>query len=155
MEREQAMELNAEPGAEHDPHNLRRFVEAQEPVYEQVRAELQAGSKASHWMWFVFPQLKGLGRSPTAEYFGIASHDEAVAYWTHPLLGPRLRECTDLVLAVEGRTAHQIFGSPDDVKFRSCLTLFERAAPEEPVFARALDKYFEGERDAATLEFLG
>jgi uncharacterized protein (DUF1810 family) len=137
-----------------DAYNLQRFVEAQQPVYERVRAELRAGAKASHWMWFIFPQLKGLGRSPTAEYFGIASLPEAEAYWRHPVLGRRLKECTELVVAILGKTAHQIFGSPDDVKFRSCMTLFERAAPEEPIFGQALDKYFDGKRDSSTLALL-
>src|SRR5512137_2042284 len=99
-----------------DPFDLQRFVDAQRSVYPQVRAELAAGSKRSHWMWFVFPQLKELGRSATAQHYGIASLAEAQAYWAHPLLGPRLRECTDLVLAVDGRGAHEIFGPPDDLK---------------------------------------
>jgi uncharacterized protein (DUF1810 family) len=134
--------------------DLERFLQAQEPVYERVRAELQAGRKTSHWMWFIFPQLKGLGRSPTAQYFGIASLQEAVAYWQHPVLGTRLEECTRLVLAVVGNTAHEIFGFPDDLKFASCMTLFEQAAPEQPVFGRALDKYFQGKRDENTLRLL-
>ncbi len=139
---------------ERNAYDLERFVKAQEPVYERVRAELRAGAKAGHWMWFIFPQLRGLGRSPTADYYGIASLQEARAYWQHPLLGPRLRECTELALAVDGRTAHEIFGFPDDLKFRSCMTLFERAAPEEPAFGRAVDKYFAGERDHGTLAML-
>jgi uncharacterized protein (DUF1810 family) len=137
-----------------DAHNLRRFVEAQEPIYQRVCAELRAGAKASHWMWFVFPQLKGLGRSTTSEFYSISSLLEAEAYWQHPLLGTRLRECSDLVLAVKDKTAREIFGSPDDVKFRSSMTLFERAAPQEPIFGRALAKYFNGERDARTLTLL-
>lgn len=135
-----------------DPHNLERFVQAQNPVYAQVCAELAAGLKTSHWMWFVFPQLKGLGRSAMAQHFGIASRAEAQAYWHHALLGARLKECVELVLAVEGRTALQIFGSPDDLKFHSSLTLFAQAAPDEPVFQRALTRYFDGESDARTLE---
>ena len=134
-----------------DPHDLQRFVEAQNPVYRRVCAELAAGGKCSHWMWFMFPQLEGLGRSAVAKHFGIASRAEAEAYWRHPVLGPRLSECTELVLAVEGRTALQIFGSPDDAKFRSSMTLFTQAAPSEPVFERALAKYFGGEPDVRTL----
>jgi len=136
-----------------DPFDLRRFVEAQEPVIAQVRSELAAGRKTSHWMWFVFPQIKGLGRSSMAQHYGIASADEARAYWTHPLLGPRLAECTQLVLAVDGRSAHEIFGSPDDLKFRSSLTLFAQATGE-PLFTRALTKYFDGRPDEATLRLL-
>ena len=134
-----------------DLHDLQRFVSAQDPVFAQVNAELTRGAKRSHWMWFVFPQLRDLGRSPMAERYGIASLAEARAYWEHPVLGPRLRECVDLLLRIEGRTAHQIFGSPDDLKLRSSLTLFERAVPEEPVFGRALERYFAGERDPLTL----
>ena len=137
-----------------DPFDLQRFVTAQQPVYAQVRAELAAGDKSSHWMWFVFPQLKGLGRSATARHYGLVSLGEAQAYWQHPVLGPRLKECTQLMLGVEGRTALQILGSPDDLKFRSCMTLFERAVPDEPVFGRALQKYCAGERDPQTLQLL-
>lgn len=137
-----------------DPYDLRRFVEAQNPVYEQVRAELAAGAKTSHWMWFVFPQSKDLGRSATARRFGIASRDEAEAYWRHPQLGPRLKECSELVLGVDGRTALQIFGSPDELKFRSSMTLFAQVAPDEPVFQRALVKYFGGRADEQTLALL-
>ena len=137
-----------------DPHDLQRFIEAQDPVYSQVCAELAAGAKTSHWMWFVFPQLKALGRSATAQHFGIASRAEALAYWQHPVLGPRLKTCSELVVAVEGRTALQIFGSTDELKFRSCMTLFAQVAPQESVFSRALAKYFGGEGDATTLELL-
>jgi uncharacterized protein (DUF1810 family) len=133
---------------------LDRFVQAQARVIEQARAELAAGRKASHWMWFVFPQLKALGRSGTARFYGLESLEEARAYWEHPLLGARLRECVALALQHRERGAHQIFGSPDDLKFCSCLTLFERAAPEEPVFAQALDAFYDGRRDALTLELL-
>ena len=138
-----------------DFHDLQRFVEAQNPVYRQVCTELAAGAKASHWMWFVFPQLKGLGRSAIAQHFDIASRTEAEAYWRHPVLGPRLKECSELVLAVKGSTALQIFGSPDDLKFRSSMTLFSRVAPGEPVFTLAVDKYFGGDWDDRTLELLG
>jgi uncharacterized protein (DUF1810 family) len=137
-----------------DPHNLERFVQAQDPVYAQVCAELAAGRKTSHWMWFIFPQLEGLGRSAMARHFGIASKAQAEAYWRHALLGVRLKECTELMLAVNGRTALQILGAPDDLKFRSSLTLFAQAAADEPVFERALAKYFGGEYDARTLELL-
>jgi uncharacterized protein (DUF1810 family) len=136
-----------------DPFGLQRFVDAQDRVYRQVCAELAAGRKSSHWMWFVFPQFKGLGRSATAQRFGIASKAEAQAYWAHPVLGPRLAQCTELALAVEGRSAHEIFGPPDDLKFRSCMTLFAQATGE-PVFARALERYFEGRPDPGTLELL-
>lgn len=137
-----------------DPHDLQRFVDAQQGIYAQACDELHDGRKRSHWMWFVFPQLRGLGHSPMALRFGIASLDEARAYLAHPLLGARLRECTRLVLGVDGRSAHAIFGSPDDLKFRSCMTLFQRAAPDDAVFARALRQYFDGVADAATLALL-
>jgi uncharacterized protein (DUF1810 family) len=137
-----------------DPHDLQRFVLAQDPVYTEVCAELAAGAKTSHWMWFVFPQLKALGHSATAQHFGIASTAEALAYWQHPVLGPRLKACSELVVAVEGRTALQIFHSPDNLKFRSCMTLFAQVAPQEPVFNQALARYFGGEGDARTRELL-
>jgi uncharacterized protein (DUF1810 family) len=137
-----------------DPYDLQRFVEAQEDIYEQAFDELRDGRKASHWMWFVFPQLRGLGHSPTAVRYGIASLAEARAYLRHPLLGPRLEECTRAVTHVDGRTATQIFGSPDDLKFRSSMTLFQCAAPEEALFGAALRKYFDGEPDSRTLELL-
>jgi uncharacterized protein (DUF1810 family) len=138
-----------------DPFDLQRFVDAQERVYASVTAELAAGSKTSHWMWFVFPQLEGLGRSSTARHYGINSLDEARAYWHHPLLGARLRECCALLQALPpGRTALQVFGSIDELKLCSCLTLFERAAPDEPLFAELLERFYRGERDAATLGLL-
>lgn len=133
---------------------LQRFVEAQAPVYDAVCRELRAGRKASHWMWFVFPQLRALGRSATAQFFGLADRAEAQAFAAHPLLGPRLVACSRLVLAVEGRSAHQIFGSPDDLKLRSCMTLFEAAAPSEPVFAQVLERFYAGDRDPLTLAAL-
>jgi uncharacterized protein (DUF1810 family) len=136
-----------------EPFDLKRFVDAQAAVYGDVRAELAAGRKTSHWMWFVFPQLKGLGRSSMAQHYGIASKAEAQAYWAHPVLGPRLRECTELVLAHGGLGAHALFGSPDDLKFRSCMTLFAQATGEA-VFARALEKFFDGAADARTLALL-
>jgi len=137
-----------------DPFDLERFVAAQSGVIERVRAELQTGRKQSHWMWFVFPQLAGLGVSPMAQRYAISSLAEARAYLAHPLLGARLRECTELVLAIHGKTAHAIFGSPDDLKFRSCLSLFAEAAPEEIVFNIALAKYFSGAKDPRTLALL-
>ena len=138
-----------------DPHDLQRFVDAQRPVYPQVLAELGRGAKSSHWMWFVFPQLKGLGRSQTARHYGIASADEALAYWQHPLLGPRLAECTSLMLAVEGRTALQILGSPDDLKFCSSMTLFAEAGADSTLFREALRRHCGGRPDPSTLRILG
>jgi uncharacterized protein (DUF1810 family) len=137
-----------------DPHNLQRFVIAQFPVFEQACSELREGRKRGHWMWFVFPQLKGLGYSETARAFAISGLEEARAYLAHPVLGARLRECCRLVNLVQGRSAHQIFGDPDDLKFHSCLTLFAAAAPDDEVFRQALQKYFGGELDALTLEGL-
>jgi uncharacterized protein (DUF1810 family) len=138
-----------------DPFDLQRFVDALARVYASVTAELAAGAKTSHWMWFVFPQLKGLGRSATALHYGIGSLDEARAYWRHPLLGARLRECGALLLALPpGRSALQVFGSIDVLKLKSCLTLFERAAPDELLFGALLDRFYGGERDAATLDLL-
>ena len=137
-----------------DPFDLERFVSAQSRVIANVRAELREGRKRSHWMWFVFPQFAGLGNSMMAARYAIASLGEARAYLSHPVLGPTLRECTELVLAVENRTAHQIFGSPDDLKFRSSMTLFAAASPADGSFVAALEKYFGGEPDAATLEKL-
>jgi len=137
-----------------DPHQLDRFIHAQAPVYGQVCAELQAGDKRSHWMWFVFPQLAGLGRSSTAQHYGIGSRAEGLAYRQHPLLGARLVQCTSLVLALHGRTALQIFHTPDDLKFRSCMTLFHALVPQEPIFSQALEKYFGGTGDPMTLSLL-
>jgi uncharacterized protein (DUF1810 family) len=133
---------------------LDRFVSAQAPIYREVLAELSAGNKRTHWMWFVFPQLRALGRSATALHYGLGSLEEASAYWRHPLLGSRLTECTDCVLRVPHRSAHDIFHSPDDLKFCSCLTLFEAAAPDEPIFARALERCCAGQRDKKTLDLL-
>lgn len=135
-----------------DPHKLKRFLDAQTPVIEQVQAELRAGRKRSHWMWFVFPQIVGLGHSGMARKFAIASLDEARAYAAHEILGARLRECTALVIAAEGRSIGEIFGYPDDVKFHSSMTLFAHAATQEEPFKEALQKYFGGAEDAATLE---
>jgi uncharacterized protein (DUF1810 family) len=137
-----------------DSFDLRRFVEAQSAIYEQARSELERGSKQSHWMWFIFPQMRGLGHSEMAYTFGISSLDEAKAYLSHQVLGPRLRECTRLVSLVKGRSITQIFGYPDDLKFHSSMTLFARADPKDPVFRDALEKYFGGSPDPATLELL-
>jgi uncharacterized protein (DUF1810 family) len=134
-----------------DPCGLHRFIGAQQPVYEDVLAELRAGRKSSHWMWFIFPQIRGLGFSPMAQRYAIASLDEARAYLAHPLLGARLRECSALVAAVQGRSAHQIFGSPDDMKFRSSMTLFAHASADNAVFLECLARYYGGVEDAATL----
>lgn len=137
-----------------DPHNLQRFEDAQHPVFEQVCTELREGEKRSHWMWFIFPQLRGLGRSQMAVRFAISSREEAEAYWKHPVLGPRLRECTRLVMLVEGRSINQIFGYPDDLKFRSSMTLFANVASDNQIFKDALQKYFAGEVDQITLDRL-
>ena len=134
--------------------DLERFVQAQAPYMAAVRAELAAGRKCTHWMWFVFPQLRGLGRSPMARHFGLRSLDDARAYLAHPVLGPRLRECVELVLGVQGRTAHAIFGSPDDLKLRSCLTLFREVDGEQGVFARALARFFADGPDPSTVRQL-
>jgi uncharacterized protein (DUF1810 family) len=138
-----------------DPFDLQRFVDAQARVYADVTGELAAGLKTSHWMWFVFPQLKSLGRSTTALHFGLASLDEARAYWQHPVLGARLKQCAELLAALpRGRSALQVLGSIDALKLCSCLTLFERAAPDEPLFGALLERYYGGVRDAATLALI-
>jgi uncharacterized protein (DUF1810 family) len=134
-----------------DPHDLQRFVDAQDPVYERVCAELRMGMKRTHWMWFIFPQIKGLGRSPMAIEFAISSPQEAQAYLEHAVLGPRLIECSRLVVATRGRSIEQIFGTPDDLKFRSSMTLFASLASEHRIFQAALQKYFAGEPDQLTL----
>jgi uncharacterized protein (DUF1810 family) len=136
-----------------DPFDLERFVRAQDPVYGDIQEELTGGRKQSHWMWFVFPQIAGLGFSAMSQRYAIASRAEASAYLAHPILGPRLIECTRLVLAVEGRSINAILGAPDDAKFRSSMTLFG-AVSDEPVFDEALARYFLGERDQATLDIL-
>jgi len=137
-----------------DPYDLRRFVDAQESVYRTVVAELRAGRKRSHWIWFIFPQLRGLGRSGTAIRYGIASRDEAAAYLAHPVLGPRLRECTRLVAQVDGRSIEEIFGWPDNLKVRSSMTLFARATDDNADFQAVLEKYYGGEPDPATIDIL-
>jgi len=125
-----------------DPFDLQRFVDAQNPLYQQVCAELRRGRKTTHWMWFVFPQLRGLGQSAMSTRYGISSQAEAEAYLKHPVLGPRLRECVQYVNAVEGRTANDIFGYPDDLKFHSCLTLFAGVTPDNAIFTAALNRCF-------------
>lgn len=137
-----------------DPFDLDRFVTAQAPVIAAVRDELRAGRKRTHWMWFVFPQLRALGRSGTALHYGIASLAEARAYLAHPVLGPRLAECTGLVCAHPGRGIHAMLGSPDDMKFRSCMTLFAAADPASPIFTEALRIFFAGEADPLTTSLL-
>ena len=137
-----------------DPFNLQRFVDAQERVIESVRAELRSGCKRGHWIWFIFPQLKGLGQSATSQMFGISSLSEAGAYLAHPILGPRLVECTRLVNAVAGRSAEQIFGDIDAMKFRSSMTLFAQADLQNPVFQGALEKYYGGDFDYLTVSLL-
>ena len=134
-----------------DPHDLERFIQAQAPVYEAVTAELSAGRKTSHWMWFVFPQIEGLGFSAIAQHYAIRSLAEAQAYLAHPVLGPRLRDCTRLVNAVEDRTILAILGSPDDMKFRSSMTLFAEASDRDAAFLQALERYFDGTPDPRTL----
>ena len=144
----------SQPGA--DPHDLRRFVDAQAPVIAEVQAELDAGDKTSHWMWFVFPQLAALGRSSTAKHYGLSGAAAARAYLEHPLLGARLADCSERVLraAARGRSAVQIFGSIDAMKLRSSMTLFEAVAPGVSVYARVIDTLYAGERDALTLSLL-
>ncbi|HEY0845551.1 MAG TPA: DUF1810 domain-containing protein [Noviherbaspirillum sp.] len=136
------------------PYDLQRFVDAQAPVYDTVCAELRSGRKRSHWIWFIFPQIAGLGRSSTAMRYAIGSLDEAKAYLAHPVLGPRLRECARLVADIEGSPIDRIFWYPDDMKFHSSMTLFARATGDNAVFVECLDKYFGGEPDQATLDRL-
>lgn len=137
-----------------DPYGLQRFVEAQDPVIDEVRKELRSGRKRTHWMWFVFPQMEGLGSSQMSQRYAISSRAEAEAYLDHSMLGSRLRECTEIVNGVEGRSANDIFGSPDDLKFRSSMTLFEAVATDPAPFSTALDLYYEGEFDPKTLDLL-
>jgi uncharacterized protein (DUF1810 family) len=138
-----------------DPYDLKRFIAAQAPVYATVLAELRRGEKRSHWIWYIFPQLRGLGISETSRYYAISSLDEAGAYLSHPLLGTRLEECTRIVLSINGRTAHEIFGSPDDWKLCSCMTLFSIVPGAPDIFGRVLDKHFHGEKDSRTIKSLG
>jgi uncharacterized protein (DUF1810 family) len=137
-----------------DPYDLQRFVDAQNPVYEQVCSELRGGRKETHWMWFVFPQLKGLGHSWMANRYAISSRGEAEEYLRHSILGPRLRECTRLVNLVEGHSIEEIFNYPDNLKFQSCMTLFAQVASDNEIFMSALQKYFRGQPDGLTLDRL-
>ena len=137
-----------------DPYDLGRFLRAQEDVYEQALAEIKDGRKRSHWMWYIFPQIDGLAVSSTSQRYAIKSLDEARAYLAHPVLGPRLLECAEAVVGLEGRSASAIFGTPDDLKLRSCATLFDRVAPEGSMFDRLLAKYYQGRRDEKTLQML-
>lgn len=137
-----------------DPYNLQRFVDAQSHCYERVCEELSEGYKQSHWMWFIFPQIAGLGHSAMAERYAISSQQEAEAYLQHPILGPRLRHCTNLVLRIEGRSVEQIFGYPDDLKFRSSMTLFANTVGDNDIFKDALQKFFVGKPDQLTLDRL-
>ncbi|HTU01419.1 MAG TPA: DUF1810 domain-containing protein [Candidatus Sulfotelmatobacter sp.] len=148
------MESSKDSRSGDDPYDLRRFVEAQEGDYERALGELQGGRKRTHWMWYIFPQLDGLGFSATAKHYAIKSLEEARAYLAHPVLGPRLERCAEAVLGVEGRSATAIFGSPDDLKLRSCATLFAAVSPPGSVFERLLATYYRGERDAKTLQLL-
>lgn len=138
-----------------DPFQLSRFVEAQDACIERVRAELRSGRKTTHWIWYIFPQLKGLGQSAMSEHYGISGVEEAQAYLAHPLLGPRLMDCIELVLAARPSSAEAMFGTPDHMKFHSCLTLFAEASPGVPLFGEALATFFKGRRDGATLRLLG
>ena len=138
-----------------DPFDLERFVSAQSGSYARALDEIRAGRKRSHWIWFVFPQIRGLGLSPTSQHYGVSGIDEARAYLSHPILGSRLRECAEALLALEGRTASAIMPYPDDLKLRSSMTLFERVAGPDSVFSRVVEKYYQGHRDERTLELLG
>jgi uncharacterized protein (DUF1810 family) len=142
-------------GSAGDPHDLTRFVQAQKHDYESALSEIRSGRKRSHWMWYIFPQFAGLGQSSTSRRYSIKSIAEAEAYLRHPILGPRLLECCEAVVAVEGRSALQIFGSPDDLKLKSCATLFAHVSPPGSVFDRVLAKYFRAEHDERTLRLLG
>jgi len=135
-------------------NDLKRFLEAQENDFEIALAEIQNGRKQSHWMWYIFPQIAGLGFSPTSKFYAIKDRDEAESYLAHPLLGKRLVEISNALLEVEGKTASQIFGSPDDVKLKSSMTLFGALENTNPVFQRVLDKYFNGAKDRRTLELI-
>lgn len=143
------------PSSGDDPHHLSRFVEAQRDSFEQALAEITAGKKRTHWMWYIFPQIDGLGSSPTARRYAIRGIEEARAYIGHAVLGPRLLECADAAVGVEGRSAAEIFGYPDDLKLKSCATLFACVSPPGSVFDRLLEKYYGGERDRETLRLLG
>ena len=138
-----------------DPFDLNRFVQAQEHDYARALVEIRNGRKRSHWMWYIFPQFEGLGHSSMSKRYSIKSRAEAEAYLRHPILGPRLMECCEAAVQVEGRSAHEIFGSPDDLKLKSCVTLFGQISPRGSVFEQVLDKYFQGARDDSTLRLMG
>ncbi|MCL4203604.1 MAG: DUF1810 family protein [Pirellulaceae bacterium] len=138
-----------------DPHNLKRFLEAQQDDYQQALAEIRSGRKRSHWIWYIFPQYAGLGFSSTSQRYAIKSVAEAEAYLRHPVLGPRLVECAEAALGIEGRSAIEVFGSPDDIKLRSCATLFAAVSPPGSVFEQVLEKFFRGARDERTLRLMG
>ena len=138
-----------------DPFDLQRFVAAQADIYQEALGEIRDGRKRTHWMWFIFPQLAGLGMSPTSQHYGIMGLREAAAYLSHSLLGPRLIECSEAVTLVAGRSARDIFGSPDDMKLRSSATLFSRVTDANPVFRRILEQYFDGQLDPRTIALLG
>ena len=141
--------------SDHDPYDLRRFVDAQEHVYERALSEIKSGRKRSHWMWFIFPQVEGLGTSSTSRQYAIRSVAEAEAYLAHPLLGPRLLESAEAALAIQTSSALELFGSPDDMKLRSCATLFASVSSQESVFRQLINKYFDGKPDERTLQLLG
>jgi uncharacterized protein (DUF1810 family) len=143
------------PCSTDDPHDLRRFMEAQQGAYQRALAEISSGKKRSHWMWYIFPQFAGLGSSSTSQLYAIKTLDEARAYLAHPTLGPRLLACAQAVVDLEGRSATEIFGSPDDMKLRSCATLFASVSPADSVFHRLIGKYYGGAFDAKTLHLLG
>ena len=138
-----------------DPYNLNRFVSAQEGIFESVLAELRSGRKRTHWMWFIFPQVDGLGHSTTSRYYAIKSRAEAQQYLNHPILGARLLKCVELILAIDGKTASEIFGFPDNQKLKSSMTLFASIMDPESIFVRVLEKYFDGKRDEKTIYLLG
>jgi uncharacterized protein (DUF1810 family) len=143
------------PRHTNDPYDLRRFLSAQENDYQRALSEIRNGRKRTHWMWYIFPQVDGLALSATSKQYSIKSLDEAKAYLDHPILGARLRECADAVVRLEGLSARGIFGAPDDLKLRSCATLFACVSPPDSVFDRLLEKHYRGERDSRTLELLG
>jgi uncharacterized protein (DUF1810 family) len=149
------MNPSNDPRRSEDPYDLNRFVRAQEHDYERALSEIKSGRKRTHWMWYIFPQIDGLGFSSTAKHYAIKSLTEAKAYLEHPTLGPRLLACAEAVVRIEDRSATEIFGTPDDMKLRSCATLFARVAPRDSVFERLLTKYYRGERDGKTLQILG
>jgi len=144
-----------DPSRDDDPYALSRFVTAQERDYDQILSEIRSGRKRSHWMWYAFPQIDGLGFSSLSKRYAIKSLAEASAYLAHPVLGPRLLECAEAVVSIEGRSATEIFGSPDDQKLRSCATLFACVSPPRSVFDRLLEKYYQGVRDDRTIQLLG